>query len=249
MKMHLDDVVGLIVRGVAGPLGTHIVRLLLNRQDETLNLLRSLNEEVQDLINGPFNTGLAYLRESQLPGRSAGDSRESLILARQEFMRALGQQRNAVKQAEVALYLSATWLALDKMLEAREYAMSATVAYQEGIAAFCSEKNAAIAKKVDLRTANGVLRYIAREEPTVTGFQELEQLCLRLDEANHYAHRLGAESRVLVRLTPGQDYGHVSPPRSSSLGFAWEYYTSKLRAPKLVAQENAFDPQQARLRG
>lgn len=197
MVAGLDDIVLAVVTKGTGPVVSKIIKELTDRQAETLKLLNGLKRDVGAILHGPFNTGMAYLREADNPNRSASATQESLKLARQEFMRALGQERDPLTRGEVGIYLAAVWLALGELSQAQFYAAQATVDLGKGIAESVSQRN-------EILVRSGTLRGVTWSHPPTPPTLEVWIFwgpCKRLKEANRIAYTLGTPVTELFDIT------------------------------------------------
>lgn len=119
--MILESIALAATEKVTTDLTSSIVNEILGLQDETLELLRSVNTKVDALQHGPHQTALAYLQEAALPYRTADQVSESIRAARQELMRALGQETDWSIRSQVCLELMLTCLALNDLGAAFSY--------------------------------------------------------------------------------------------------------------------------------
>jgi uncharacterized protein involved in cysteine biosynthesis len=68
-----SKVVGQMANGAvpfSGPLAESLVQELLGAQDEQIVLLRGLSDDLNRLLDGPWQTARMYLREAALPRRT-----------------------------------------------------------------------------------------------------------------------------------------------------------------------------------
>jgi hypothetical protein len=77
----------------SGPLAESLVQELLGAQDEQIVLLRGLSDDLNRLLDGPWQTARMYLREAALPRRTPDQVMEALRSASAKLREAAPLQR------------------------------------------------------------------------------------------------------------------------------------------------------------
>jgi hypothetical protein len=67
---------------------------LLDIQDEQLKILRNIEREVSQLVEGPYRTAREMLERAMIPGRGPDAVKADLQRASDEFLRAAAQYRD-----------------------------------------------------------------------------------------------------------------------------------------------------------
>jgi hypothetical protein len=91
-----SKVVGQMANGAvpfSGPLAESLVQELLGAQDEQIVLLRGLSDDLNRLLDGPWQTARMYLREAALPRRTPDQVMEALRSASAKLREAAPLQR------------------------------------------------------------------------------------------------------------------------------------------------------------
>jgi hypothetical protein len=101
---------------LVGAVVTNALVAILEDQSEALG---ELETDVKALVEGPYNTGMDWLREAALPHRSAQDQQEFVARARDRFMDALGQERDPFRKALIQHQLGNCWTLLGSNEDAR----------------------------------------------------------------------------------------------------------------------------------
>jgi hypothetical protein len=101
--------------GIAG--GNELVgvlRAVIHSEDAQSRLLQSIDEKVDALVKGPYNTGRTYLREAQRLGGDDPEALRRLERARETFYLAHGQAVSVQSRSLVEYHLGLTWLLLGR---------------------------------------------------------------------------------------------------------------------------------------
>ena len=124
LESSLDE---LIVGELIGP----ILRLVLGLHNEQLSLLKKIDKNVEDLLQGPLNTGIAWLVEAS---NSANKSEviTNIEKAQSSFMSAYGNYSNNPINRYISEYYVATcYNLLNKKTDACRWYKMALVSAQE----------------------------------------------------------------------------------------------------------------------
>ena len=62
----------------SGPVAESLVQELLGAQDEQIVLLRGLSDDLNRLLDGPWQTARMYLKEAALPRRTGHEGHSAL---------------------------------------------------------------------------------------------------------------------------------------------------------------------------
>lgn len=112
--------------------------LLKEKQEE---LFQSLKLEIKSLQEGPFYTGLIYLKEANKLHGTEEERKENLVLARQQFISCLGIL-NAKKNKSssefyqigfIQSYVGFCWLLLSKPLDANNWFTDSLITIEESL--------------------------------------------------------------------------------------------------------------------
>jgi hypothetical protein len=194
LAVGVDDLAVLIVSKGADSIASKLVELMLAREAQTVQLLKDVQVDVSAILHGPFNTGVAYLREAARAGQVPAREADSLRLARQEFMRALGQEREALTRGEAATYAAAVWVALGERETAGPYAQQAAAEISHGIVTAASGHN-------KLTIGQMLLVSVTDWFKPPNDARKFTQVCkvlpARLNEANRFAAALGVDPTSL----------------------------------------------------
>lgn len=101
---------------IVGPVAMIILRTALRGQDEMPQQLEEIQEDTKAIRQGPYITGIEYLRQAELLGRSSGDQleyiRQSISNAAEKFMEAHSQAEDQFSRAVTEYYLATCWILL-----------------------------------------------------------------------------------------------------------------------------------------
>lgn len=91
----------------SGPVAESLVQELLGAQDEQIVLLRGLTDDLNRLLDGPWQTARMYLKEAALPRRTPDQVMEALRSASAKLREAAPLQRpGSLQQADVLIDLA-----------------------------------------------------------------------------------------------------------------------------------------------
>jgi hypothetical protein len=117
---------GIVLSAIAGEVvgrpTNALLDAVLRSNAEQISLLKRIDQNVDDLLRGPFNAGLAWLDEARRPHRSSDERRQDLENARRSFIDAIGnEQRDPARNAVIKSYLAFTAVADNDFVAAEDY--------------------------------------------------------------------------------------------------------------------------------
>ena len=120
------DVIGAFVANIIVTISanesSHLLRSLLDMQDEQLKLLRILDRNVKDILEGPFYAACVTLKDANEPWRTEEARLAFLTEARQLLVLAVGQfKSDHFKMSLAAANLAAVWLLIGSSPDARKW--------------------------------------------------------------------------------------------------------------------------------
>ena len=172
---------------------------LIERQNQTVALLKDLSRDVQAQLHGPHRTALLYIEEAATPGRSVADRNEKLSLAIQELMRALGQEHEPAIKADVHMTLALVDWAVQRPIDAQRHSAIANQFFIEALEAAVAEHNQKWRRKrllLKLAATGGAISQDEKgKKKIVQTFSSLKTICDRGCEAAYFSRALGGEIR------------------------------------------------------
>lgn len=147
--MVLEKIVGALGRAVLTAAGGEVMArptnavldVLLRSNAEQLAVLKRIDQRVDDLVRGPFNTGLVWLKEASKPRRAARRG-DDLAKAREAFIEALGNEtRDPARNAVIRAYLAVIAHADGDYVGAEDYLEEAHDALCDGYSTSMREKS------------------------------------------------------------------------------------------------------------
>ena len=214
-----------LVLGAGKKLATDkLVQLLdqqLGIQQESIQILRSLDRDVRSILHGPFQTAMAYLGDARAAHRAPAERATALDHARHELMRALGQESDVLIRAEVELNLAVVWVASGSTADALGYASRADTDLMTGIKELVSRRNAELRRSWQLRGTSGM------DDSAHMAFlrmiDELNHFMLRQHHALVLRSRLGAKPQDLMQAVVDADGGRELPSAAARIAgrFIW----------------------------
>jgi hypothetical protein len=178
-----------------------VIEGILQRQDETLAILKTLKKDVEALLHGPYRTALGYIAEASVPSRTPKEFKKSLLLARQELMRAIGQEHDKIFLADASITLAIVLWALHRPEDAVLHAINANQSFISGIDDIIGKQNSDFRRKRLIYKFSG-LGAITQYEKDRAKLEEmtsnLSRLCERAGESARFARALAATSDSVV---------------------------------------------------
>jgi len=104
---------------LAGALITKALEQILADRSEELKQLDQVKADTQALVRGPYNTGMDWLEQAAQPYRSIQERDEFICKARDEFVRARGQEQNQYSRALIEYHLGNCWTLLGSNKDAQ----------------------------------------------------------------------------------------------------------------------------------
>jgi hypothetical protein len=214
-----------VVLGAGKKLATDKLVALLEQQlgiqQESIQILRSLDRDVSSILHGPFQTAMAYVGDASATHRTPAERSSALDRARHELMRALGQETDPLIRAEVELHLALVWVGCGSASDALVYADRADTDLVGGIEDRISCRNSQLRRSWQLRGASGM------DDAAHTAFLRMT------DEFNHYMlqqhhvlvlkSKLGTKPPNLVQAIVDADGGRELPSAAAQIAgrFIW----------------------------
>jgi hypothetical protein len=101
---------------------TGLLKSIIAARDDQVALLQRIDQNVQDLLRGPFNAGVTFLEEASRRTSSPDDRARDLHAARERFVDALGQEiRDPARRSVIEIHLALTLLALNRWEDAEDH--------------------------------------------------------------------------------------------------------------------------------
>jgi hypothetical protein len=105
----------------AGPV-TNILKVLLDSQKEQFQRLEEIKADTQAILQGPYNTGLSWLRDAARAHSTDEERRDFIEKARDKFMEAYGNElRVPFRRALIEFHVGICWTLLGSNDHARDY--------------------------------------------------------------------------------------------------------------------------------
>ena len=98
-----------------------VLHAITGAQDAQTRLLRRIDQKVDALVLGPYQTGRTHLGEAARVGADDPTQREHISQAKECFYSAHGQAVSVQSRALVEYHLAMTWLLLDRRADAKHW--------------------------------------------------------------------------------------------------------------------------------
>ncbi|HEX8150998.1 MAG TPA: hypothetical protein VF591_27695 [Pyrinomonadaceae bacterium] len=106
---------------------------VLMLQEQTLSVLRGVDENVRLIKEGPFHSGVLFLREAAEPRRRLKDRRDFIVKARDKFIDALAMEQDVLRAAVIQTHIATCWLMLGEKKDAYKWLFKAYKTVEKGL--------------------------------------------------------------------------------------------------------------------
>lgn len=125
-----EDIVGEKISNI-------LLETILGIQSEEIELIKKIDQKIQNLSEGPFYTGIEYFKEATCPNRDLDKQIYFIEKAKEKFMDAYGIfQGDKFWVSLTTFHIALCWLALNEIEDARKRffeSYNALVDYMKGI--------------------------------------------------------------------------------------------------------------------